>query len=133
MPALLLEAKNISQNFSLSGGKSIEILRDINLEVYEGEMLFILGPSGCGKSTVLRILTGLLPPTSGTIRYRGEPLHSPNQHMAMVFQNFALFPWMTVQENIALGLTNSVLADGQRQERIRRAIDTVGLEHFEGA
>src|SRR5437867_4279037 len=118
---ILLEAKNISQHFSLSGGKSIDILRDITLEVCENEILFILGPSGCGKSTLLRIMTGLLRPAAGTVLYRGQPLDGPNRQMAMVFQNFALFPWLTVHENITLGLSNSPLEPREREQRIRRA------------
>ena len=132
-PTLLLETTNIAQGFSLSAGKSIEILRDINIQVYENEILFILGPSGCGKSTLLRILTGLLKPTAGTLAYRDQPMDGPNPNMAMVFQSFALFPWLTVEKNIALGLTNSPLSAGEREKRIRHVIDTVGLEHFEKA
>ena len=80
---VLLQAKAISHSFSLSEGKTIDILRHINLEVYENEILFLLGPSGCGKSTLLRILTGLLQPASGSLLYRGQPLNGPKEHPSL--------------------------------------------------
>src|SRR5437764_5410513 len=98
MPALLLEAKNVSHSFSFGAAKELEVLRDIDLEVHEDEIVVILGPSGSGKSTLLRLLTGLLTPTTGAITYRGQPVTGPNPRMAMVFQHFALFPWLTVPE-----------------------------------
>src|SRR5690349_14387413 len=105
MSTVLLEAKNVSHSFNFGAGKSLEVLRDISLDVHENEIVVILGPSGSGKSTLLRLLTGLLKPAVGTVQYRGELVEGPNPRMAMVFQNFALFPWLTVQENIAIGLS----------------------------
>ena len=113
MPSLLLEAKNVFQRFALAGGKSMEILHDINLEVREHEVLALVGPSGCGKSTLLRILIGLQSPSLGEVRYRGQIMTGLNPSAALVFQNFALFPWLTVQQNIALGLSNPPLPPGQ--------------------
>ena len=133
MSVLLLEAKNLFQQFALAGGKSIEILHDINLDVREHEVLALVGPSGCGKSTLLRILIGLQKPSLGEVRYRGQLRSGLNPSAALVFQNFALFPWLTVQENIALGLSNLPIASSEREERVRKVIDSVGLEGFEEA
>src|SRR6266487_5719445 len=133
MVAPLLAAKNIFQHIALAGGKSIEILRDINLEVREHEVVAVLGPSGCGKSTLLRILIGLQKPSLGEVRFRGQLMAGLNPSAALVFQNFALFPWLTVQQNIALGLANLPLDDAERERRVRRVVDAVGLEGFEEA
>jgi|SRR6266850_98646 len=132
MPALL-EATHISQNFALSGGKSIAIFQDISLTVQEHEIVALVGPSGCGKSTLLRILIGLQRPSAGEVKYRGKPMTSVNPAAALVFQNFALFPWLTVEQNIALSLESRALADGERSRRVREAIDHVGLGGFEEA
>ncbi len=133
MPAPLLEAKNVFQRFDLAGGKSLEILHDINLEVRENEVLTLLGPSGCGKSTLLRILIGLQHPSLGEVRYRDAAMEGLNPSAALVFQNFALFPWMTVQQNIEVGLVNMPIDDATRMARVRKVIDSVGLEGFEEA
>jgi ABC-type glutathione transport system ATPase component len=87
-----------------AGGGNVEVLHDINLEIREHEVVAIMGPSGCGKSTLLRAIIGLEPPTSGQILYRGKVQVGLNPSTALVFQNFALFPWLTVQENVAVGL-----------------------------
>jgi NitT/TauT family transport system ATP-binding protein len=133
MGALLLEAKHICHHFELTDGKRIEILRNINLEIREHEVVAILGPSGCGKSTLLRIIIGLLKPSSGEICYRGTRMEGLNPSAALVFQNFALYPWLAVQQNIAMGLENLPIADAEREKRVRRSIDRVGLEGFEDA
>jgi NitT/TauT family transport system ATP-binding protein len=133
MATPLLEARNVFQHVSLAGGKSLEILHDICLEVREHEVVAFLGPSGCGKSTLLRTLIGLESPSTGEILCRGKTQHGLNPSAALVFQNFALFPWLTVQQNIALGLVNLSIPDDVREQRIRAVIDTVGLEGFEEA
>src|ERR1051326_3725443 len=102
----ILAANNIVQRFALAGGKEIEILHDISLEVREHEVVAILGPSGSGKSTLLRVLIGLLKPSLGEVRFRGVVTTGLNPAAAMVFQNFALFPWLTVEQNISIGLEN---------------------------
>ena len=102
----LLEVRLVFQSFPGAGGGSVEILHDINLEIREHEVVAILGPSGCGKSTLLRAIIGLEPPTSGQILYRGQVQVGLNPSTALVFQNFALFPWLTVQENVAVGLSH---------------------------
>jgi NitT/TauT family transport system ATP-binding protein len=104
MATPLLEVRNVSQSFPAAGGGTVEVLHDINLVIREHEVVAILGPSGCGKSTLMRAIIGLEPPTSGQILYRGQVQVGLNPSMALVFQNFALFPWLTVQQNIAVGL-----------------------------
>ena len=133
MSTPLLVAKNVFQHFALADGKRIEILRDINLEVREHEVVALLGPSGCGKSTLLRILIGLQAPSSGEVLFRGAVQHGLNPSAALVFQNFALFPWLNVRQNIALGLTQSGLDTAQREQRVDHVIDAVGLAGFEEA
>ena len=132
-PAPLLEIRNITQSYPGAGGDRVEILHDINLEIREHEVVAILGPSGCGKSTLLRILIGLETATSGQILYRGAVQTGLNPSTALVFQNFALFPWLTVEENVAAGLPHSVVDVKERIERVKGVIETVGLTGSEEA
>ena len=129
----LLEIRHVCHHFAVAGGKSLEILRDISLEVREQQVVAILGPSGCGKSTLLRVIIGLEKPSSGEILYRGKTQTGLNPSAALVFQNFALFPWLTVQQNVAVGLSNSPLSAEERDKRVHGVIDAVGLEGFEEA
>ena len=99
----------------------------------EGEIIAILGPSGSGKSTLLRILAGLTDASEGGVRFRGEAQQGPNTHVAIVFQTFALFPWLTVYENVEVGLLSSNVPETQRRRRILEAIDVIGLDGFEDA
>ena len=133
MATLLLEIRNVSQHFAIAAGKDMEILHDISLQIREQEVVAILGPSGCGKSTLLRTIIGLERPSSGDILYRGQVQTGLNPSAALVFQNFALFPWLTVQENVAVGLSSLPLDDAGREQRVREVIDAVGLEGFEEA
>lgn len=133
MATLLLEAKNIFQSFALADGRTMEILHDINLQIRENEVVAILGPSGSGKSTLLRVLIGLLSPSLGEVRFRGQTVAGLNPAAALVFQNFALLPWLTVEQNIALGLTNLPITAEQRATRVRRTLGAVGLGGFENA
>ena len=133
MAAPLLEIRNLFQHFPLAGGQSMEILHDVSLEIREQEVVAILGPSGCGKSTLLRLVIGLEGPSSGRILYRGKVQTGLNPSAALVFQNFALFPWLTVQQNVAVGLSNLALRAEERDKRVQRVIDAVGLEGFEEA
>src|ERR1051325_8909364 len=133
MATLLLEIRNVFQHFAVAAGRDMEILHDISLEVREQEVVAILGPSGCGKSTLLRTIIGLEKPSSGQILYRGQPQTGLNPSAALVFQNFALFPWLTVQENVTVGLSNLPLNLGERDQRVRQVIDAVGLGGFEEA
>jgi NitT/TauT family transport system ATP-binding protein len=129
MPARpLIEIRNLFQSFRTAGGQDTEVLHDINLDLFEDEIVAILGPSGCGKSTLLRAIIGLEPAKTGQILYRGEPQIRLNPSASLVFQNFALFPWLTVQENIALGLAHSPLTAAEQTQRVRRVIQSVGLQ-----
>jgi len=133
MTTPLLEIRHVGQSFPGAGGGSVEVLHDIQLEIREHEVVAILGPSGCGKSTLLRAIIGLEPPTSGQILYRGQVQAGLNPSMALVFQNFALFPWLTVQQNVAVGLAHLPLAVAAREQRVRQVIDAVGLAGSEEA
>lgn len=133
MATPLLEIRNVFQTFPGAGGSSVEILHDINLEIREHEVVAILGPSGCGKSTLLRAIIGLEQPTSGEILYRGQVQVGLNPSTALVFQNFALFPWLTVEENVAAGMPHSAAGDAERAKRVRQVIETVGLTGSEEA
>ena len=133
MATPLLEIRNVFQSFPGADGGSVEILHDINLEIREHEVVAILGPSGCGKSTLLRAIIGLEQPTSGQILYRGQVQVGLNSSTALVFQNFALFPWLTVQQNVAVGLSHLSLVAAERDKRVRQVIDAVGLAGSEEA
>src|SRR5262249_9285579 len=97
---ILCEGRHLSHDFTLPNGKPIRVLDDIDMSVRANEVVALLGPSGCGKSTILRILAGLIRPTAGEVLYHGQPLHGLNPGVAIVFQSFALYPWMTVAENV---------------------------------
>ncbi len=128
----LLEARDVSHRYRLPNGQSLEALHDVSVAINEKEVVAFVGPSGCGKSTLLRLLAGLTRPSAGEIRYRGQPLDGVLAPAAMVFQSFALLPWFTVAENIAMGLEARGARDGVR-EAVQRAIDLVGLGGFENA
>lgn len=136
--AVLLEARLCSKVFETegkhpSGAQPILVLDKIQFQIHEGEFVALLGPSGSGKSTLLRILAGLLAPTSGQVLFKGVPQHGPNPHVAIVFQSFALFPWLTVLQNVELGLEAQTLTPTQRLKRALSAIDLIGLDGFEDA
>src|SRR4051812_40387189 len=96
----LLALERISQRFTLEQGREIQVLKNINVSVQEGEIVAFLGPSGCGKTTTLKIMAGLLKPTEGRVLSHGRQLTGINESLAMVFQNFALLPWFTVEQNV---------------------------------
>src|SRR3984957_3399504 len=109
------------------------VLDHIDFTLKEGEIVAILGKSGSGKSTFLRVVAGLMPPTEGTVTYRGQPVHGPAYGIAMVFQSFALFPWLTVLGNVELGLEAQGVPRDERRQRAIDAIDLIGLDGFESA
>jgi NitT/TauT family transport system ATP-binding protein len=109
------------------------VLKDVNFRMNEGEVVAILGKSGSGKSTLLRIIAGLVPPSAGRVTYRGQSVYGPVRGTAMVFQNFALLPWLTVLQNVELGLEALGVDREERRERALKAIDTIGLDGFESA
>jgi NitT/TauT family transport system ATP-binding protein len=128
----LLQAVNVGKTYT-AGQVVKPVLQGVDLEVREGEIVALLGCSGGGKSTLLRILAGLIPPDEGEVRFKGQRVEGPMEGMAMVFQSFALFPWLTVLENVALGLEARGLPKAERERRAREAITLVGLEGFENA
>jgi NitT/TauT family transport system ATP-binding protein len=135
---VLLEARSCSKTYAAEEKRPAAaqpplVLDCIQLDIREGEFVALLGPSGSGKSTLLRILAGLLSPSSGQVFFKGEPQHGPNPHVAIVFQSFALFPWLTVLQNVELGLEAQPLTPTQRLKRALAAIDLIGLDGFEDA
>jgi NitT/TauT family transport system ATP-binding protein len=128
----LLQLEHISQVYGSEAKHSIAV-RDINLAVSEGEFVALLGPSGCGKSTLLRIITGLQRATEGRVLYRGAPLSGINPHAAIVFQTFALFPWLNVQENVQVALKAKGVPPKLTVTRALDLLDRVGLDGFETA
>jgi NitT/TauT family transport system ATP-binding protein len=128
----ICEAQNVTVAF---GGPdtSRNVLQDVSLAIREGEVIAILGPSGCGKSTLLRALVGLLKPTSGSVFAHGQPLAGIHPGISIVFQNFALYPWLTVGQNIEVALNGLGLDPASSRKRILKCIDMVGLEGYEKA
>src|SRR5215472_3354974 len=127
----LIEAKAVEKFYPAPDGHRIQVIAPLDITVYSGQILALLGPSGSGKSTLLRILTGLSKPSSGQVLWDGET-RSPD-NLAIVFQSFALFPWLTVQENVEAPLEARGVSAADRAERSRKALDVVGLDGFEGA
>ncbi len=129
----ILTADHVSKSFPLPEGGELHVLDDVSVALNRGEILALLGRSGSGKSTLLRILAGLIAPTAGTVQARGQEVTSPNPDVAMVFQSFALLPWLTVQQNVELGLKAQGMGSRERAAQANAAIDMVGLDGFEGA
>ena len=129
----LLEVRECRQAYHKEATADLVVLEGVNLTLHEGEMVALLGRSGSGKSTLLRIVSGLLRPTGGDVMWQGQPLLGPADGVAMVFQSFALFPWLTVQENVELGLEARGVARAEREKRAEAAIDLIGLGGFESA
>ena len=130
----LITVENVSKRFPLPDGKGeFTVLGDVTLAVNAGEVVALLGRSGSGKSTLLRIMSGLIRPSQGLVCSNGQPLRGANPNLAMVFQSFALLPWLTVQDNVELGLAARHVPRQQRRERALKAIDLVGLDGFENA
>jgi NitT/TauT family transport system ATP-binding protein len=129
----LLEVTKVIRTFPRSGGEELLVLDDVNLTLKEGEIVGLLGRSGSGKSTLLRLIAGLSRPQGGSLSYMGAPIQGPVQGVAMVFQSFALFPWLTVLENVQLGLEALNLPAREMRERALAAIDLIGLDGYESA
>ena len=129
----LIRLQGLTKSFEGAHGDPLTVLDGIDLTVEHGEIVALLGRSGSGKSTLLRIMAGLIPATSGTVESDGAPLSGPNPATAMVFQSFALMPWLTVQDNVELGLTARNVPRAERRARALEAIDTIGLDGFESA
>jgi len=130
----LVELRHVSKSYATAdGGPQVTILDDVNLQVHEGEMLALLGQSGCGKSTILRLMAGLTVPTKGTVLSHGVPLAGINASLAIVFQSFALYPWLTVEENVRVGLLRRRLEIQEESDEIERALLLIGLSGYENA
>jgi len=129
----LIEVKNIKKCFRKSKTQDLLVLDQVNFDIHEGEIIALLGKTGSGKSTLLRILAGLVQPNEGEIVYKGQAILKPVPGLAMVFQDFALLPWLTVLENVELGLEAQGIARDERRQRALKAIDIVGLDGFESA
>ena len=128
----LVAVVNVSRVYG-QGNHVFPALEGVNLRLYAGEVVALLGPSGCGKSTLLRLITGLDRPSSGEVRYRGERLAGVNAHATIVFQSFALYPWLSVQQNVEVALRARGI-DAARVPRIaEEVLDRVGLDGFETA
>lgn len=128
--ALVLDS--ISKSFSLADGSTVDALSGISLAVADSEFVSVLGPSGCGKTTLLRIVAGLETPTSGTITLDGERIAGPSPRMAMIFQEYSLYPWRTVIDNIEFGLEIRGMTREERKKRAIEYLDLVGLRDFAG-
>jgi NitT/TauT family transport system ATP-binding protein len=129
----LVTIRNCRQSYHKEASADLVVLDDVDLTLNEGEIVALLGRSGSGKSTLLRIVAGLLKPTAGEVNWRGKELKGPAEGVAMVFQSFALFPWLTVQENVELGLEALGVKKHEREERSEEAIDLIGLGGYDGA
>ena len=124
-----IEIKNINKSFD-GRGKNLSVLEDINIEINDGELICLLGPSGCGKTTLLRLIAGLDQPTSGEIIANGEVVEKPSGDRAVIFQQYSLFPWLTVIQNVTFGLE---ISGGSKEENIQAAeryLKSVGLLEF---
>src|SRR6185312_2334110 len=127
----ICEARNVSVSFDPSGERLA--IKDVTLAINPGEVVALLGPSGCGKSTLLRAVVGLIKPTSGQVLAHGDPLVGIHPGIAIVFQNFALYPWLTVRENVQVALNGLGLDSATGAARVARCIDMVGLDGSEEA
>ncbi|HEV8433430.1 MAG TPA: nitrate/sulfonate/bicarbonate ABC transporter ATP-binding protein [Thermoanaerobaculia bacterium] len=130
---VLCEARGVSHDFVMPNGSKLRVLEDINVAIKPFEVVALLGPSGCGKSTILRILAGLIKPTEGEVLYRGKRVDGLTPGVGIVFQSFALYPWMSVTENVDIVLEAAGLPPADRKSRTENAIRTVGLAGFEEA
>src|ERR1700681_145859 len=131
--APIIEARQIEKFYTQPDGGRVQVIAPTDLAVYPGQIVALLGPSGCGKSTLLRMLTGLSPASAGTVFWHGQPVRDESPNVSIVFQSFALFPWLTVLENVEAPLEARGVPDVERHKRALRIIDSVGLDGFESA
>lgn len=129
----IIEMIGVEKSFKKGDRQELLVLKDIHLKVYEGEIIAILGKSGSGKSTLLRIIAGLIAASTGEVYYRSKPVTDPVRGISMVFQSFALLPWLSVLQNVELGLEALGVDKDERRERAIKAIDMIGLDGFESA
>jgi NitT/TauT family transport system ATP-binding protein len=129
----IIEARGIEKSFKQKDGSDIQVIAPVDLSLESGTIIALLGPSGSGKSTLLRILSGLAAPTAGEVLWHGKPLGACSPNVAIVFQSFALFPWLTVLENVESPLLARGMEHDERHRRALKALDSVGLKNFETA
>lgn len=129
----IAELRAVNKSFIMAGGHELKVLEQIDIAVQEGELLALLGQSGSGKSTILRCLTGLIEPTSGRVLHKGETLRGINEDASVVFQTFALYPWLTVEQNVAVGLMAHQVSRAERDTAVDRAIELIGLGNYHAA
>jgi taurine transport system ATP-binding protein len=126
----VLSIQSLSMRFDQPGGVSVQALKDVSLDLRQGELMSVLGPSGCGKTTLLNILAGFLAPTSGSVTLGGKPVTGPGAERGMVFQQGALFEWMSVRDNVGFGPRMKGMPKAEMQEIVDHLLDTVGLKDF---
>src|SRR5579864_5896278 len=131
--APIIEVRQIEKFYAQPDGSRVQVIAPTDLAIYPGQILALLGPSGCGKSTLLRMMTGLSPASAGTVLWHGQPVRGESPNVSIVFQSFALFPWLTVLENVEAPLEARGFASFERHKRALRIIDAVGLDGFESA
>src|SRR5579872_390850 len=131
--APIIEARKLEKFYPQPDGSRIQVISPTNLAIYPGQIIALLGPSGCGKSTLLRMLTGLSQPSAGEVLWHGQPVGNETPNVSIVFQSFALFPWLTVLENVEAPLEARGTPTMERHKRALRIIDSVGLDGFESA
>jgi len=129
----IIRAEQVEKYYAQPSQNRIQVISATDLSVVPGEILALLGPSGSGKSTMLRMLTGLSTPSAGQVYWHGKPISESEINVSIVFQSFALFPWLTVLENVEAPLQARGIPPAQRRERSMKMLDTVGLDGFEGA
>jgi NitT/TauT family transport system ATP-binding protein len=129
----LIELNQVAKSFKAADGHDRSVLEKLDFQLAEGEIVALLGKSGSGKSTLLRIMAGLIPADTGQLSYRGKAIYGPVAGIAMVFQSFALFPWLTVQQNVELGLEAQGVASDERKTRADAVLELIGLAGFGGA
>src|SRR5712664_1843026 len=131
--APIIEVRQIEKFYAQPDGSRVQAIAPTDLAIYPGQILALLGPSGCGKSTLLRMMTGLAPASAGSVLWHGQPVRGESPNVSIVFQSFALFPWLTVLENVEAPLEARGFARIDRHKRALRIIDAVGLDGFESA
>jgi NitT/TauT family transport system ATP-binding protein len=129
----IIEARRLEKFYAQADGSRVQVIAPTDIAIYPGQIIALLGPSGCGKSTMLRMLTGLSPLSAGSVYWHGQPVRDGTPNVAIVFQSFALFPWLTVIENVEAPLEARGVAEIERHKRALRIIDAVGLDGFESA
>ena len=127
---IVVQVDHVTKKFASRSGE-VTALEDVNLEIHDGQFVCLLGPSGCGKTTLLRMIGGLDTPTSGTITIDGKEVDGPSPKMTMVFQEYSLYPWRTVAENVGFGLEMNGVTPEERRESVMKELKLVGLENFE--